>query len=100
MIYIVWGLLFIGLYLVMDIRKVGRSAVGWGIIALVMYMQAVVCFLSGRPIIGFLDLCCAVYDTILMGNRLHDYNVKKFNEENKHKSKKEQFLADIMNFRK
>ena len=100
MSYICLVLLLIGLYLAMDIRKVGRSVIGWGLVSLAMYIQAIICFLSDSPIIGFLDLCCAVYDMILMGNRLHDYNVKKFNEENKHKSKREQFLAEIMNNRK
>jgi hypothetical protein len=92
--------MLIGLYLGMDSKRLGKSAIGWGIVSLVMYIQAIICFLSDSPIVGVLDLSVGVYDTILMGNRLHDYNVKKFNEENKHKSKREQFLAEIMNNRK
>ena len=100
MSYIYLVLLSIGLYLAMDIRKVGRSAIGWGIVSLVMYFQAIGCFLSGSPIIGFLDLSCGVYNTMLMRYRLRDYNLNKQKEENKQKSKREQFLAEIMNNRK
>ena len=98
--YICLPLLLIGLYLGMDIKRPGKSAIGWGIVSLAMYIQAIICFLSGSPIIGVLNLSVGVYDTLLMGHRLRDYNLKKQKEENKHKSKREQFLAEIMNNRR
>jgi hypothetical protein len=88
------------LYLGIDIKRPGKSAIGWGIVSFTMYSQAIICFLSGSPILGVLDLCVAVYDTLLMGHRLRDYNLKKQKEENKHKSKREIFLYEIMNNRK
>lgn len=100
MTYICLILLLGGLYLATNVRKVGRSAIGWGLVSLVMYIQAIICFLSDSPIIGLLDLSCGVYDTLLMGYRLRDYNLNKQKEENKHKSKREQFLAEIMNNRR
>ena len=92
--------MFLGVYLAMDIRKVGRRAVGWSILSLEAYFLAIICFLSGNPFIGFLDLSVGVYDTILVGYILREYNLKKQKEKNKHKSKREQFLAEIMNNRK
>ena len=98
--YVCLPLLLIGLYLGMDIKRPSKSAIGWGIVSLAMYIQAIICFLSGSPIIGVLNLSVGVYDTLLMGHRLRDYNLKKQKEENKHKSKREQFLYEIMNNRK
>jgi len=100
MSYIFLGIFLVGLYLGQDTRNVGRSALGWGLVSLVLYYLAIVNFLTNSPFVGFLDLSCGVFDTILMAYRLRDYNVKKSKEENKHKTKREQFLEEIMNIRK